>query len=269
MKRSADTSEGSGGSTEKKIKQETTTGSCLNTSRGMQCKIPKFLNSADFTTKTTMSKIMNISNDSMVIRIVDAMPEDVIDQYIQSAIDVHRVSGPAGFGKTKPREEVCYSVDGKPYVYSGVSHRTTKYPSHVLELEKHISAAIDSYFTNTLKKEVEYKTLSTGVDIVYSDTFPRGGSIAAHSDDEDPEWGMVVVFSLGQTRIMRFRSKDSTQPANVNVAMHDNSIVIMYGKTFQQLYTHQIDKLSENEPVGTRLSLNFRYKGSAPNPDYQ
>ena len=34
----------------------------------------------------------------------------------------------------------------------------------------------------------------------------------------------------------------------------------MYGPSFQKHFTHQVEQLKEGEPVGTRLSLNVRYK---------
>lgn len=102
----------------------------------------------------------------------------------------------------------------------------------------------------------EYTVPSSAVDICYDGTLERGGSIAAHKDDEE-DWGMVIVFSLGQTRYLRVRN-DVTKEF-VNVEMRHNSLVVMYGDTFQKMYTHQVDRLSPNEPIGTRLSLNVRY----------
>ncbi len=36
-------------------------------------------------------------------------------------------------------------------------------------------------------------------------------------------------------------------------------MLCILGKEFQNLYTHQVDKLMKDEPVGTRLSLNIRF----------
>jgi hypothetical protein len=33
----------------------------------------------------------------------------------------------------------------------------------------------------------------------------------------------------------------------------------MHGPTFQQIYTHQVDKLPNASPIGERLSLNIRF----------
>jgi alkylated DNA repair dioxygenase AlkB len=101
-----------------------------------------------------------------------------------------------------------------------------------------------------------YTELSSGVDIVYSSKFPRGGSIGCHSDDE-MNWGMVIVLSLGQTRYFRVRRKSDGDW--VNVKLGHNSLTVMYGPTFQELYTHQVDKLKEGEPVGIRMSMNARF----------
>jgi len=43
------------------------------------------------------------------------------------------------------------------------------------------------------------------------------------------------------------------------VALTHNSLVAMHGRDFQRSFTHQIDKLSLNEPIGMRLSLNVRF----------
>ncbi len=35
-----------------------------------------------------------------------------------------------------------------------------------------------------------------------------------------------------------------------------------FGQWFKTDYTHQVDRLSPDEPIGARLSLNIRYKYS-------
>jgi alkylated DNA repair dioxygenase AlkB len=248
----------------KKTRYEVPVVETLQESRKMAFVPPKLRKSTNnFMDNATFNKALDSSNENFVIRINNALPENIIVEYIESACNVQRKQGKAGFGHDKPRAELCYSPDGKPYVYSNISHPTTTYPDHVLKIQEHIVGVIEAYFKDVMKKEMTYKTLSTGVDIEYSSRFNRGGSILAHSDDEDSAWGMVVVFSLGQTRVMKFKSKCGARAAadsNVNVAMHDNSIVIMHGIKFQSMYTHQVDKLAESDPVGVRFSLNFRYK---------
>lgn len=187
----------------------------------------------------------------------NALSETDRANYLQQAVKVDRKTGQSGFGP-KPRSEVCYTPNGQPYKYSGKNHYTTKYPSHV---EKIIPSLLRSFSNELEKHELknQFTILSNAVDIIYSDAFPRGGSISAHKDNEQP-WGLVLVFSLGQTRWLRVRH-DTTKEF-FNVQLRDNSLVAMFGKDFQKCFTHQVDKLSEKEFVGTRLSLNVRFLSS-------
>lgn len=175
-----------------------------------------------------------------------------LQKYLASASTIKRESGRSAYGSTKPRKEVCYTVDGKPYKYSRVSHYTVKYPPHVSKIIPQLLAVIKQYVP-----ENPYQVLDTAVDILYSPAFKNGGSISAHADDED-DWGLVIVLSLGQTRWFRVRRKSDGEWYNVR--MKHNSVIAMYGSTFQELYTHQVDKLSNSDDIGTRLSLNIRFK---------
>ncbi len=173
-----------------------------------------------------------------------------LSAYLKQAVHVERKSGSAGFGAMKPRKEICYSPNGETYKYSGINHKTVKYPPHVLEV-------IEIFLEKMKNKNTEYTRLSNGVDIEYSQDFKGGGSINQHQDDEEPDWGLVMVFSLGQTRHLRIRRISDGQ--YYNIPTWHNSLIIMYGKTFQKLYTHQMDKLKDDADIGTRLSLNVRF----------
>jgi len=155
------------------------------------------------------------------------------------------------FGHSKPRKEVCYTTDGLPYLYSGVAHTTTRFPAHVLDVIPRLLAAVQTLVPSNL-----YTELCNAVDIVYDTSFDRGGSISAHSDDEGC-WGLVLIFSLGQTRWLRVRGKYTKKWTNVE--MLDNSLVAMHGCSFQGNYTHQVDKLPVGDVVGQRMSLNVRF----------
>lgn len=173
-------------------------------------------------------------------------------QYLEKAVNVYRPGGKSAFGRTKPRKEVCYTPHGLPYKYSGILHTSAPFPPHVLT----IVPTLQSYIQALVPDNV-YTELSNGVDIVYSAEFERGGSISAHSDDED-EWGLVIILSFGQTRWLRVRNKyDKTW---YNVELKHNSLVAMHGATFQRDYTHQIDKLAVGETPAMRMSLNIRFK---------
>ena len=224
---------------------------CLDTVRPMDCKTPR-----SFSKQTVVSSpLMHLDDTNSVIYIEkDVLDPEQLEAYLEQAVKVKRTSGKSAFGSMKPRLEICYSPDGSPYVYSGISHPTIAYPEHVRKAMDIISTRIKDELSET----IPYTVPSSAVDILYDDTFPRGGSISEHKDNEDPAWGMVWIFSLGQSRYLRIR-RDS-DGAFFNVKMGHNSLVVMLGETFQKKYTHRVDKLAKNEPVGARLSLNVRYK---------
>lgn len=201
------------------------------------------------------SGIHSLDEDNAVLVFHDVLQPEELKAYLAGAATVTRKSGRSGYG-VKPRREICYSPDGQPYVYSRVQHATTIYPDHVLPLITKFEEIVNDTLTKDGYGSNLYKTPSSVVDIIYDETFPLGGSISAHSDDED-EWGMVVVYSLGQTRWFRVRNKETKQWYNMPLV--HNSLVVMYGPTFQSLYTHQIDKLKTQDKVKVRLSLNIRY----------
>lgn len=119
--------------------------------------------------------------------------------------------------------------------------------------------AIDDLLSSLGKPSRPWRIPTSAVDICYDNSFERGGSISAHRDDEQ-EWGMVYIYSLGQTRYLRVRETSAGHNGRwINIKLTHNSLAVMYGSTFQKSYTHQIDKLSSGEFVGTRLSLNVRY----------
>jgi hypothetical protein len=195
--------------------------------------------------------IYKLDDENSVLVVENLLDKQALAEYLSCAVSVERKSGRSGFG-VKPRQEICYSPTGDPYVYSRIKHPTKKYPDHVLTLVDTATRAVEK-----LVGKHPYTVIDSGVDILYDDTFPRGGSIAAHKDDED-DWGMVIVYNLGQTRYLRVRRDEDKRW--YNVATKHNSLVVMFGRTFQQLYTHQVDKLSEGEPIFPRLSLNVRFK---------
>lgn len=218
----------------------------------MLCKQPSFRDQQIIKKDGKFS----VDNDNSLIFKANVLNESELRSYLLHAVNVDRRSGKSGFG-VKPRREVCYTIDGNPYRYSNVNHHTIKYPQHVLDIVPVLQKVVTDHFPAT-----PYTQLSNGVDIIYSDEFPRGGSISVHADDED-DWGLVIILSLGQTRWLRVRRKSDKQW--LNVQMTHNSAVAMYGPTFQKLYTHQVDKLAQDEKVGTRMSLNLRFKQAHEN----
>lgn len=170
--------------------------------------------------------------------------------------DVERVQGPASFGHLKPRREVCYSTDGKPYVYSGRAQPTIQYPQHVLDMVPGIVAIMREH-----APDLPCTRLDHGVDIAYGADLPGGGSIGQHSDDENPNWGAVAIVSMGQRRWMRFRRKCDEGPNCdlCHLPLDDRSLVIMSGANFQKWYTHEVPKLPSLVVPEERRSLNIRF----------
>jgi len=195
--------------------------------------------------------LVSLDNKNYLLNLGDILDPLQLKLFLEDAMKVKRYSSKSAFGKMKPRKEVCYSPDGSPYVYSGIAHPTLPYPQHVRKLLDVVTQKVQNWLYHV------YTQPTMATDILYDDTFLQGGSIGEHKDDED-DWGMVCVFSLGQSRYLRVKRVSDGQMYNVK--MKHNSLVVMLGETFQKEYTHRVDKLSKNEPVGARLSLNVRFK---------
>lgn len=191
---------------------------------------------------------------SCVILLHDVLSVDERAAFQHAAMDVERRSGRSGFGM-KPRLELCYTPDGQPYKYSGKKHFTTHIPTHVSDAIPSWLSMLDKQLL-TVGFQNPYKQMSTAVDILYDASFAQGGSIGRHKDNE-AGWGLVLIFTLGQTRWLRVRNEFTG--AWHNVEARDNSLIAMLGPRFQQDYTHQVDKLAKGEEVGARLSLNVRF----------
>lgn len=217
------------------------------------CRTPRFAHQRVVDT----SGVVALTPNCRLVVVDYVLSPDALAAYLAAAARVERRAGPSAYGHTKPRAEVCYHVEGAaPYAYSGRAHFARVYPAHVRALADVLLARCEAALPVGARPNA-FRTLSHGVDILYSEDFERGGSIGAHSDDEIAGWGLVLIFSLGQTRWLRIRDKATKQWTNVS--LRHNSLVAMHGADFQRLYTHQVDKLHEGEPVGARLSLNLRY----------
>lgn len=222
----------------------------INLIKPIDCITPRFLKQNTY--KLSGRYDLPEEDSCSVVIIENVLNKDELDNYIREAVKVERVSGISGYGKMKPRKELLYYVEGdEPYKYSGVKHKSIIYPGHVRIIEEKLLSRFEE-----MVPENKYKQLSHGIDIEYSNEFERGGSIGCHSDDE-MDWGLVIVYTLGQSRWFRVRHKSTGAWHNVKLA--HNSLVAMYGANFQKRYTHQIDKLNKDEEVGIRLSLNIRY----------
>lgn len=184
---------------------------------------------------------INLDDENKVI-----LMNDIIDyqKYVDNIVNTYRVRGKTSYNYDKPRYEVCYTHDGTSYKYSNIDHYTTKFPQHILDLSNEL-----------LEKLNLNANLSHCVDIHYSHEIVGGGSIAKHQDNEQ-NWNIVLIYSLGQSRILRISSDKNIL---FNIKMKHNSLVAMIGSTFQQKYFHQVDKLTKKDTIGDRYSINFRY----------
>ena len=193
-----------------------------------------------------------------LIVIHNVLPADELKRYMESAVHVPRTSTASAFGHMKPRREICYRTANDPifYGYSGKKHPTVLYLPHVQRVVDILYASVAAYVPDN-----EFSVQSLGVDIVYDAQFTRGGSIGAHADDE-MDWDLVIIFSLGQERVLRVRERSNGE--YTNVPLRHNSIVAMHGADFQRLFTHQVDKLPVGAAVSERYSLNVRYLRRPP-----
>lgn len=196
-------------------------------------------------------------NPAEILIIPDILDAKARADYLTEALKVDRPSGKTAYGYAKPRKELFYSPSGDTYHYSGKKHRTTVYPEHVSKAIVQIMKAIDDRLSEDDEIVFTNYKVSVSGDIKYDSDMPLGGSCGAHSDDE-MKWPLIIIYSLGQSRWIRFRNKATGKYTNIEMA--DNSVVIMFGQWFQADYTHQVDKLTPGEEVGTRLSLNIRYE---------
>lgn len=181
-----------------------------------------------------------------------------LQAYIEAATKVDRFRGKSAFNSEKPRREVCYTVDGTAFLYSGHAHPTTRYPPHT----KPILERMREYYRSTFPGNA-FKRVSASLDILYSSEFPGGGKAGAHGDNEQP-WGLVLILSLGQTRWLRIRRKEGGREW-LNIEMKHNSLISMHGQSFQLQYTHQVDRLNKTDVVYPRLSFNVRYLAGEDN----
>jgi len=213
----------------------------------MNSIIPRFTNQ----TMVYKNGYHALDSENAVILQNNMFDLDTLQGIIDHEVETERKSTDLKYAFT-PRYEVCYTTTGRPYTYSGVKRFTQPYPEHILEMI--------NPFLITVQKHLPFKNvytkMSNGINILYCSDFKKGGSVSAHSDDE-MKWGLVIIFSLGQTRWLRIRHKKTKKWTNVK--MKHNSIVCMHGPSFQEKYTHQVDKLKDKEPIGNRISINIRF----------
>lgn len=211
------------------------------------------------------------------------LPKEALAAYLDGASSVLRRR--TGAGKyISPREELCYTTDGRPYTYSGVSRPTTTFPAYITE-------RLLPFMTGAMIDDLDVAVrVDTAVDIAYPapphPSIPMGGSIQRHSDNEKA-WDDVGVFTAYRHgsgseamvhRVMRFRRLDGgrmtiPQPlppgvvlvntrryGYLEVSLSHNQLIVMRGTDFQRLFTHEVPKLPKTVRLApARYSLNVRF----------
>ena len=78
----------------------------------MSCRRPAFRNQ----TVISKSGTYKIDNNNYIIYCTNVLTYSEISSYLNNAFKIERISGRSGFG-VKHRKEICYSPDGKPYIF--------------------------------------------------------------------------------------------------------------------------------------------------------
>jgi len=134
----------------------------------------------------------------------------------------------------KSRKTVSYGI---PYNYSQITYKTTKFPKHIANLAKSVKTIIGFNPNNCLVNFYEFNESKMGF----------------HSDQIDilePHTG-IVIFSLGASRIMRFKNKDDGK--TFDIKMKPDSLCYMT-QDLQKKWLHSI--LPSNQSIKSeRISL--------------
>lgn len=126
------------------------------------------------------------------------------------------------------------------YTYSRVRHQPAPWTPTLAQLRQRLQRELDAPFNSVLANRYR-----DGRD-----------SMGWHADDE-PELGrepLIASISLGAVRRMRFRARDRSASAAIDLA--SGSLLLMGGRT-QSLYQHAVDKT--RAATGERINLTFRW----------
>ena len=183
--------------------------------------------------------------------------EEMQKRVIPMFESIKHVRAPGVFGHDEPRLSKTYHPDGRPYRFGGHVHGADEVPEDMQTVLETIRARV-------CERVPDARILSKmghATALRYGPETPRGGSIGRHADDEDPSWGLVTIFSVGQARDLMVGPKGA--PVRWRIPMMSNSIVAMVGVDFQKRYTHGVNKLGVRKAVGVRHSINARYGPAA------
>jgi len=209
------------------------------------CRIPNFKRDKQEVLTTATMKPLQYGCQIGVM--FNVLSQEQRAAYVSGALrNKNRIQLVSSFGHLTPRRSINYGSLTDSF---GRNNRMIPYPPYVLEVEKILCS---------VNRGLSFLTRLTAVDTCYDSSFERGGSSSAQSETTHPLITDLVIYSVGQTRILRVRDIES--PENwFNIPLVDNSMVTLVGYNFQRKYTHQIDKLAVGEPVGTHISLKIFY----------
>ena len=195
--------------------------------------------------ETTVSKDLGNGNHLLIIHNI-LLPDERVS-YLQRVGDIQHVDSTIGNSM-----EMNFTRDGSVPSYADVNQPTQVLPSHILEVAESVSSSTSAAIAGHI-----YTVLDTCAEIKLGKTMVRGGNICQQSDNLS-QWGCISILSFGQTRWMRI-SKVGAQ-GTINVSMPDNSLLVMYGLSFQQQYQYQVDELPDGHSIGVNLLLKMRFR---------
>jgi len=185
-----------------------------------------------------LDNISRLFNEDEQEQIIDHLNSEIVPQLYRPNITVR--------GKLYPqrRDVGFFSDESQGYYYSGQMVKSIP----LTDLLQDVLQKVNNF----------YGFQFNGILI----NFYRDGNdkIGAHSDDErylDSKKSAVLSISFGAERIFRIRRKNSAAgQQKIDVHLKYGDILIMQGKDFQKMYTHEIpEQKKEGNP---RISLTFR-----------
>lgn len=202
------------------------------------------------------TQVYELEDGCDIIIVYNFLSQSKRRRYLRRALREERTQWPFYNDKMLPRRSVIYSKKGDGWIYSNSKHPSVKYPDYVLRITSKMERSINKIYPENPCGEISYSS-----SIVYDSEYERGGGIGAHGDfTNEGVWDNIAILNHGQTRWFRVRNVKTREFYNIRAV--DNSLIVMHGDTFQQKYTHQVDKLPKSVEVHTRLSLNIRWLSS-------
>lgn len=149
------------------------------------------------------------------------------------------------FGRTVPMPRRIAWYGPHTYRYSGVVHPRRPMPPLLAGLRDTVAAATGHPFNVVLLN-------------LYRD---GADSMGWHADDDYPHggWSGVASLSLGATRRLRLRPRDSGIRQGVDLA---HGSLLFMGPGTQQAWQHAVPKT--RRACGPRLNLTFRHMVAGP-----